>query len=137
MLLERGVSMARFQNIKPAITLTGWYQSVRQDRFFWLFFGVWLIPIIFSLIYTAVSFSNLPSQIPLFYSRLWGQSQLANNPYIFLPLVGTLLLGLFNFSVGASYHNRRPVLSYLLEGTAAVISLLAAITIFNIVNLMR
>lgn len=129
--------MAKFQNIKPAVTLTGWYQSVRQDRYFWLFFGAWIIPLILSLIYTFLAFSNLPTQIPLFYSRLWGEAQLADHNYIFLPVAGTLLLGIFNFGLGASFHNHRPVLSYLLEGTAAIISLLAVITVFNIINLMR
>ncbi len=113
------------------------FETSQKDNIFKTFFLLWLVPLILTLIYILFYFRNLPLQIPLFYSRLWGESQLAAKFYIFLPLVGTLLLGIFNFSLAASFHSREKVFSYLLSGTAMVISLLAMITTFNIVNLMK
>lgn len=113
------------------------FETGKLDNIFKTFFLLWLVPLVLTLIYILFYFRNLPAQIPLFYSRLWGESQLAGRAYIFLPVAGTLLLGLFNFSLAASFHTKDKIFSYLLSGTALLLSFLAAITTFNITNLMK
>ena len=79
---------------------------------------------------------KLPPQIPLFYSRAWGEGQLATKQYIFLPIIGVLLLGVFNLGLAVSFPARDKVLAYLLAGTASLVGILSAITIFNIIRLI-
>lgn len=132
-----GEFMAKFQNIKPAEVITNWYQNARADKFFWLFLVIWFVPISITILVTFFSINNLPLQIPLFYSRPWGQLQLAKTPYLFLPMAGAFLLGIFNFATSLALRQKSLVLSYLLEGAAALVSTLAAITVINIIILMR
>lgn len=114
-----------------------WTHSATTDKYFRTFFLIWIIPLLLTLGYILINYSNLPNEIPLFYSRLWGEAQLANRTLIFLPLGGSLLLGIFNISLATSYHERDKVLSYFLAGSASLVSLLSAITVINIVNLMK
>lgn len=126
-----------FKKISVESNFSSWAQSAKTDKYFRAFFLIWIIPLLLSLGYILINYANLPNEIPLFYSRLWGEAQLANKILIFLPLGGTLLLGIFNLSLAISLHEKDKVLSYFLAGSASLISLLSAITLVNIVNLMK
>lgn len=126
-----------FQNFKAKERFTSWSQSALSDGLFLLFIVTWITPILIISVYITLSLGKLPDQVPLFYSRLWGESQLANRYYLFLPAAGTVLLGIFNLSLATGLHQRDKVSAYLLAGTATLISLLSSITIFSIINLMK
>lgn len=126
-----------FENIKPKEAITHWSENARNDKYFKLFLSLWIIPILISIISSLIAYKNLPLQIPLFYSRPWGETQLANTIYIFLPTAGSFLLGIVNFALSISSIQKNKVFSYLLAGTAALVSLLSTITVLNIINLMR
>ncbi len=126
-----------FQEIKAREKITKWSQSAASDGLFRLFLSLWLIPLVLAFAFAAFNFKALPDQIPLFYSRSWGESQLAAKNYIFVPLAGTFLLGIFNFGLAVNFHAKDRVGSYLLTGTATLVSLLAAITTVNIINLIK
>ncbi len=112
-------------------------QSAASDQYFRLLFFFWALPLLFTFIYCLVNFAGLPDQIPLFYSRSWGEAQLASRFLIFLPFGGTLLLGIFNLSLATSFHAGEKIFAYLLAGTAVLVSILSAITTINIINLMK
>lgn len=130
-------SSRTFHFLNAGKDFSQWSHSATTDKYFRTFFLIWIIPLFFTVCYILVNYSNLPNEIPLFYSRLWGATQLANSILIFLPLGGTLLLGIFNLSLATSYHEKDKVLSYFLAGSASLVSLLSAITVINIVNLMK
>ena len=114
-----------------------YFTLASKDRFFVLFFCIWLLPILLASVYVLWNFSNLPREIPLFYSRTWGERQLVRSTYIYLPLLGTFLLGVLNIAFASVIYSRDKVLAYVLVGAASLISVLAALTVFNIVNLFR
>ncbi len=116
--------------------LTSWSQSATSDNIFRLFFILWLIPLIIIAVYTLFLFNKLPDEIPLFYSRTWGEAQLASRNYIFIPMAGSLLLGICNFGLAISFHINDKVSSYLLAGTATLVALLASLTTLNIIRLI-
>lgn len=117
--------------------ISAWSQSALSDRLFLLFLFGWLAPIILGLVYGLLIYGQLPEEIPLFYSRSWGTDQLANRIYIFLPAAGAFLLGTFNFGIAVSRHATDKTFSYLLTGTASLVSVLATITTINIINLIK
>jgi len=117
--------------------LMAWSKSATSDKYFRWFFFIWSIPLILTILFTLINFGKLPQEIPLFYSRLWGESQLAKKILIFLPTGGTLLLGIFNLSLGASFQEKDKIIAYFLSGSAGLVSFLSAITIFNIINLIK
>lgn len=127
----------RFREFRAKETISRWSESVVRDRLFWLFFSLWVIPLLISAILALLRLNELPLQIPLFYSRPWGEEQLTQRGYIFIPIAGTLGIGLFNFGMGAIFQSRNKVISYLLFGTAALASVLSIITVVNIIFLFR
>lgn len=55
----------------------------------------WLV-ILFSFLVIALKWRVLPPQIPLFYSRPWGEDQLAGKEMIFLIPVASFGISLIN-----------------------------------------
>lgn len=129
--------LERFKNFNTKERLSGWSRSAFSDQLFRIFLGSWLVSLLISAGYIFMNFKNLPLEIPLFYSRVWGQAQLARNVYIFLPTLGVFLLGIFDFSLSISFHPRDRVFAYLLAGVSSLLSILVLVTSLNIVNLMK
>lgn len=130
------IGVREFNQNQAKEKLSGWLHSALTDNFMILFFALWFLPLAAITIFAIFSFGSLPDQIPLFYSRRWGEAQLAPKGYIFVPAIGSFLLGIFNFCLGINFHPKEKVLAYLLGGTAAVVALLAAITGGKIIILM-
>ncbi len=122
---------ASFQN--PQVTMI---KKIFSDKYVVALCLVWALTLAIGLIYVGINISNLPSQIPLFYSHIWGEGQLANKNYIFLPLIATFLFGIINFVITLFIKEEDKVFSYLLLATAACLSILTTITVVNIVNLI-
>lgn len=136
-VVERPKFFRRLNDFKAQEAILRLSQNILHDRIFWAFCAVWFLPIGIIGLYAFLNLNRLPNQIPLFYSQVWGESQLASKNQIFMPIFGVLILGLFNFSFAGLFHPQNKVFSYVLCGSSALLSILAAITIFNIVNLMR
>ena len=106
-----------------------------SDKYFKMFFLLWIVPFLIMLILVVFKFFSLPPQVPLFYSRIWGENQLANKEFLFLPIAGVFLLGIFNNALGMMFYPKDKVMSYLLAGAASLVSILSTITIINILLL--
>lgn len=122
---------------KASERLSSWSESAIHDWMVLSAFFVWIIPLLLVVIFVVLSFSKLPITIPLFYSRPWGDLQIARNQFIFLPVVSAFLIGVVNFALAVTLHQRDKVASYILAGIATLASLLAVITTYNIVGVMR
>lgn len=116
---------------------TQWSGGALSDTLFKSFLFLWLLPLVLTLIYTALILNKLPSQVPLFYSHIWGDQQLATKNYLFVPTLGAFLLGIFNLGLGINYYTKNKVSSYLLAGVATLVSWLSCITVVNIINLIK
>lgn len=127
--------MTKF-SFKPPERFTSWSRSAQSDKYFVAFLTVWVLAIITTLLTILFTYQSLPVQIPLFYSRVWGEGQLAARAFIFLPMTGAFLLGLFNLAIGVNFHQQDKIISYLLAGTASLIAILSAITTINIIRLL-
>jgi len=80
-------------------------------------------------------FSRLPPQLPLFYSRPWGEEQLVEPLFLFLPLIvagGFLVLNLALARLIPDF----PFLRKVFVIAASFASLLAAITVVRIIFLV-
>lgn len=110
--------------------------EIVRDRYSLFMLFAWLIIIAVSFVFLQLNFHKLPHQIPLYYSRLWGEAQLAQKSAIFLPIAGAFIFGLVNFLLIMFFKKRDNLFNYLLLASPAILSLLAAITIFNIISLI-
>lgn len=102
-----------------------------------IFYSITLSIIVLVIEAALVGFryAGLPSQIPLFYSLPWGNSQLATTSQILiLPTISILVL-LTNLSVGWYLHDSQLILKRVLALTTLILSLLLLITTWGIVSI--
>lgn len=86
----------------------------------------------------ALFWGKLASEVPLFYSLLWGESQIVNKIFLFVPGIATLMF----FAVNATLvrilktsNEKDLLLKRFLWGGCALSSILALITIVRIILL--
>lgn len=125
----------QFRYLEAGAVVANRTKEVLADRFVVTFIVTWGILIGFTVAFILLRRSGLPSEIPLFYSLPWGEKQLAPRDFIFLPVLGTTLLGIFNLSIGINFYRQEKIITYFLTVTATSLALLSTITTLNIVNL--
>lgn len=91
--------------------------------------------IIFQFVYLFFRYQNLPPEVPIFFSQPWGQSWLAPSAAIFLLPFFSLLIGLANHVVALIIHIRWPLLSRLLIIFSLIFSILASVSLYQIIRL--
>jgi len=79
-------------------------------------------------------FSQLPPQVPLYYSRPWGESQLAPTHHLFLLPGFSLLFLLVNSTLAVPFIEKKKFLSVCLAWTSLIVSGLALITLIEIIS---
>jgi hypothetical protein len=90
-----------------------------------------------SLLIIILFKTTLPSDIPLYYSRIWGETRLAKNSMLFLLPVGSLLLGTFNVGIIIKFLQEEKFITRLVVVNNAVISFLSFLAVFNIITIMQ
>jgi len=81
-------------------------------------------------------FSELPPEIPLFYSQPWGEEQLAEVHNIFgLPIMSLVILVVNNF-IASTMGEKRKILAFLLSLSSLLFSFLGLVSIFKIVSIV-
>lgn len=100
--------------------------------------AIWLC---FLIIFSGFSiliyqFSRLPPEVPLFYSRSWGEEQLARREFLFLLPSFSLIVLILNLFAAGRIFSKEKLLAQILLWSAAVFSLLAAITLLKIIILV-
>jgi len=92
-----------------------------------------LIIISLQIILIVIFFSQLPPQVPLYYSRPWGEAQLAPTHHLFiLPLISILFL-LINSLVSLPFIEKAIFISVSLAWAGLIASSLGLITLINII----
>lgn len=81
-------------------------------------------------------FNQLPPEIPLFFSKPWGQLWLTSSSSIFVLPLFSLVVLLLNYFLAIFYHQRKPLLSQLLVIFASIISLFSTVSVLEIINLV-
>jgi hypothetical protein len=108
-----------------------WQEKSNSNIFRW--------NLIFILLQVAVlvwKFGDLPSQVPLYYSLPWGESQLASASSLFLLPTFSIFLLFINHLFAITFSKKIPLLSRLLISMSLVVSLFSLITLLQIVSLI-
>lgn len=82
----------------------------------------------------AVAWFSLPPQVPLFYSRPWGEAQLAQPLFLVLPLLLGIVFIIVNAVLAKKWEDS--FLKHSLIFGAVLASLFASITIVRILLLL-
>jgi len=92
--------------------------------------------LILAVVYLFFVGSVLPPEVPLFYSRPWGDGQLANPLLLWLLPFGTSLIIFFNFYLGSRLLTEFPFLTQILIWSNVLLALLSSVTVIKIANLI-
>jgi len=97
----------------------------------------WNITIIlFQLIFLVSKFSHLPQQVPLFYSRPWGEARLAPISTLFLLPGFSIIILLVNHLLAAIFLKSISLFTYLSVVFSLLFSSFSLISIVKIVYLI-
>lgn len=108
-----------------------WQQKVNSRLLRWN-----LIFIVIQIGLLAWKFTQLPPQVPLYYSLPWGESQLATASYLFLlPTISIVALFIDNL-FAVSFFKNQPLLSHFSVITSLLVSFFSAFTLIRVVFLI-
>jgi hypothetical protein len=107
-----------------------------HDQLIKVAFGLALLFFILQSGLLVVFWGKLPPQGPLFYSRPWGERQLATpQGYLILPLVSVLVLTV-NLILSSLFPKQEKLISQLLMLFAAVFGFLCLFTLSKVIWLI-
>lgn len=118
--------------IQPLSNLGHFWQQKANGRIFrWN-----LTFIVVQIGLLAWKFTSLPTQVPLFYSLPWGESQLVRATSLFLlPTISIVALFIDNL-FAVSFFKNQPLISRLSVIISLIISFFSAVTLLMIVALI-
>lgn len=79
---------------------------------------------------------SLPPQVPLWYSKPWGDERLASPWFLFLPLVSSVVIYLVNLTAVVRFADNHPMFARVLLLTSMLISILSGFMVIRIVTLI-
>ena len=84
----------------------------------------------------ALFWHRLPPEVPLLYSRAYGDAQLADNFWLWLLPLLTFILELISIRLAAKARVDHQLWSQILARTGAVIAIMGLTTLVKIISLM-
>ena len=95
-----------------------------------------ILLISFQLIFLVSRFSHLPPQVPLFYSRPWGETRLTSATTLFLLPGFSIIILLLNHLLAAVFLKSTPLFTYLSIAFSLLFSSFCLISIVKIIYLI-
>lgn len=108
-----------------------WQEKINSTFIRWIFFFIFS-----QLIILFFTYSNLPPQVPLYYSLPWGEARLASVINLFLFPLFSVLIFIVNSMLAMFYASKIKLLSQLLIIIAFIFNLFALIALIDIIFLV-
>lgn len=99
-------------------------------------FLVSLIIALLTFFFLIVQFNRLPPELPLFYSRPWGDEQLGKPSHLFVLPGGAFFILLINSYLGFLFSEQELLLSKILLISSVIVSIISFIALFKIIMLV-
>lgn len=109
-----------------------WQQT---DQYFSIPLTLSLVVIFLLILSWGVFYQLLPDQLPLFYSQLWGEQQLASKQQFLILPASLLVITLINSFLAWQLHPAQKVLKRILLIAVVVLAILTLITGLKIIFL--
>ena len=111
-------------------------RKLLADRLLFWFFVLTAASIFFQFAIIGLAWSKLPPQIPLFYSKPWGEDILSR-PLFFWVLPGfSVLVFVINFILSILVSNENKFLNRIFAFASLFVSLAILFDIFKIITLL-
>jgi len=106
-----------------------WLDELPGEKVAW--WGLWIILALW-LIFGLISKDKLPLQLPLFYSKPWGEEQLVPTNFVLGTGIGVILIIILNTIFGRLGYKTDKFLGRLFLWSGVLASILLLITITRI-----
>ena len=125
--------MSFFHSIFLQFSVLGnfWQEKINRNFLKWN-----LLLIIVQIALIIFKFNDLPSQVPLYYSRPWGEGQLASATSLFLLPTFSIIVLIINNLIANLLLKSIPMLSRLLVIFSLAFSLFTSISLAKIIFLI-
>ncbi|RLC35638.1 hypothetical protein DRH14_00305 [Candidatus Shapirobacteria bacterium] len=125
--------MLSFKHLIKTLSDFGSYWQRKQNRQIlkWNFLLIVVQPVL--IFYYK---NQLPPQVPLFYSLPWGACQLANQSFLFLLPVFSLLVLLFNTLLATFFNIKSLLLSHILNISSLLFAIFSLFALSQIIFLL-
>jgi hypothetical protein len=94
-----------------------------------------LVLLFLQILVISVSWQYLPLEVPLLYSRPWGEDQLIRPVGLFIIPCLSFLIWIINFAFLKFTPKQEKLLQQILTSTSALFNLLGLITLIQIIRL--
>lgn len=114
-------------------------QAMAELKSYWMFpisNKIVLFCALISLLLLVVKWNSLPMLVPIWYSRPWGNEQLAWKGVLLILPIGSICIHLCNCLIAKVLLQNEKIFIQILFITSLLISLLSFISVFNIVFLV-
>ncbi len=115
---------------------TGAKERISKDRFSYFTFIFCLFAVLAQISLILVSWGKLPPQIPLFYSRPWGEAMLASPIFIWILPALSFVFFVINFSMVIMFGSEEVFLSRILTSFSLICCLAFLYVVAKIVSLL-
>lgn len=105
------------------------FNTVRSDKLIFKGSLVNFFIIIATLVFTLISYRNLPPFIPIFNQMPWGEQRIAKTMFLFIPIGISFLIFVLNLIFSSLSYKRNPLISRLIFATSLTISILTLVFI--------
>ena len=109
--------------------------NTRQDPVVFWSTALSLLGVAITLGVFVLTYNDLPSQLPLFYSKSWGENQLVPISQIIILPALTILITLINLLVSWHLHTSQQVLKRMLSIFSASLSSILTLAAIRIIFL--
>lgn len=111
-------------------------KNLKNDPVIKIAFLISCFFLFFNFSFLIINFSFLPYELPLFYSRIWGEEQLGTKTAIFLLPIGSLFFTAVNILLARKIYSSERLLGRILLWTGAFILFIAAVALYEIITLI-
>jgi len=111
-------------------------EAIRNDRItFRGFLGSFILTGI-SMLYILLFYRKLPPLIPIFNQLPWGEERIIGTPFIFLPVIVSLFISVFNLFYASFVYEKSPLIGRVFAAISFSISSLTFIFIIRTIQIV-
>ncbi len=112
------------------------FRIIKQDKIIYRSSITTSLIILVSVIYSLLSYSNLPPVIPLFNQLPWGEKRLTSTVFIFLPSLLALTLLVLNILITRFIYEKTPLIARILTITSLLIGIFSLLLIIRTITIV-
>jgi hypothetical protein len=116
--------------------MNGLFKDIKNDKLTFRGFTATFIFILVPIPFIIFLYRNLPPFLPIFNQLPWGPERLSSTWGIFIPLIISFIIFIFNLILSSFLYKKSPLVSRMLSIVSFLIALLTLLFIFRTIQIV-